>query len=194
MPQNPWSAEDEDIRVTYSPVLPYQHSSPQDAAGPPDGEPEPGPLQAARGAWPRPYYRLLNAGSLGAVFALGMVLGAVLSGHVAPLQAASRPSQLSVPTGEQRTSAQQQSCFRVGHDSCYMLVTGPRAPASRRPSAPCRLMPSPAPARAASVPACHDVLAAADRLPHRSAYSARAGSTFPPACACQSQRSILPDG
>jgi hypothetical protein len=97
MQHNPSSADDEDIQVAYSTLTPRQRTSTPFVTPPHDSESEqPGPIRASLGAWPRTYHRLLNAAFLGAVLALGMLLGTVMSGPYASLRSRSMPSHSSL--------------------------------------------------------------------------------------------------
>src|SRR5215472_10413048 len=80
MSQHAGSADDESIQLTYSSLPPGKRSRtpPHARRGPAPGGP--GPVRASRGAWPHSHHRLLNAASLGALFALGVLLGTVVSG------------------------------------------------------------------------------------------------------------------
>jgi hypothetical protein len=85
MSQHVGSADDEGIHLTYSSLPPGKRLPTPRAALPHDGEPEPGSVLASSGAWPHAYRRALNLALLGALFALGVVLGTVVSGYAASL-------------------------------------------------------------------------------------------------------------
>lgn len=88
MSQHTGSADDEGIHLTYSSLssLPPGKRLPTPlAALPHDGEPKPGPVLASWGAWPHSYRRALNLVLLSALFALGVMLGTVVSGYDASL-------------------------------------------------------------------------------------------------------------
>ena len=56
------------------------------------------PIQASHGAWPHSYHRVLNGAFLGVLFALGVLLGTVVSGYAGSHGPASLPSHPSLHT------------------------------------------------------------------------------------------------
>jgi hypothetical protein len=101
MSQHAGSADDEGIQLTYSSLLAGKRSQTPPTVLPHDGGPapgEPGAVRGSRGAWPHPYHRVLNTASLGALFAVGVLLGTVMSGDAAPRRSQSMVSRPGVTT------------------------------------------------------------------------------------------------
>lgn len=86
MSQHTGSADDEGIELTYSSLLPGKRLHTSLAALPHNGRLAPGepePVRASRGAWPYPYHRVLTGTFLGALLALGVLLGMAVSDYAA---------------------------------------------------------------------------------------------------------------
>ena len=82
MSQHAGSADDEGIQLTYSTLPPGKRPPTPPATPPHNEEPEPResePARASQSAWPRLYHRVLTQAFLGALFALGVLLGMVVS-------------------------------------------------------------------------------------------------------------------
>jgi hypothetical protein len=136
MSQHAGSADEEGIHLTYSSLssLPPGKRLPTPlAALPHNGEPEPEPVLATWGAWPHSYRRALNLALLGALFALGVVLGTVVSGYAVSLHSppGSLPSSspmLSRPNVTSTLAAQHRAVGTVPEaavavDARFAVVT-----------------------------------------------------------------------
>src|SRR5262245_900704 len=98
MSQHAESAGDEGIQLTYSSLAPGKRLHTPPAAFPRNEElapGAPGPIRGSRGAWPHANHRVLNAAFRAAQIALGVLLGAVVSGYAASFRSSSMPSRSS---------------------------------------------------------------------------------------------------
>jgi hypothetical protein len=110
MSQHARSAGDEGIQLIYSSLLPDKRFYTLPAALLNGGEPalgEPGLVRASRSTWPWAYHRVLTGTFLGALFALGVLLGTVVLGYVASLRSLPSSPPVTVRPGEMTTLATQ---------------------------------------------------------------------------------------
>jgi hypothetical protein len=96
MVQHKESADDEGIQLTYTTLLSGTRLHTPSAALPYAGGLAPSSVRASRGAWLHTYRRVLNVAFLGALFALGVLLGTVVSGYAGSLRSSSLPSRPSL--------------------------------------------------------------------------------------------------
>jgi hypothetical protein len=136
MSQHVGPADDEGIQLTYSSLPPPSPGSRlytlpaailhhgRLALEEPGG---PAPVRTSRDAWPRHYHHLLTAGFLCALFAVGVLLGSVVSGYAASVRSLPSSATLLSRPGERTTLATHSGAVgsRAGAtaDALYAFVT-----------------------------------------------------------------------
>ena len=116
--------DEEGMQLTYSSLPPDTGLHIPPAAPPQDVDPDPRPTWASQGAWPHRYHRLLNAAFLGALFALGVLLGTVVSKYVASLRSLpSSAPMLSRPGVSTKPATQPGAVGAAAVDARFAIVT-----------------------------------------------------------------------
>jgi hypothetical protein len=127
MAQHMGPEDEEGMQLTYSSLPPGQRRHTPPAALPHDEGPapgEPGSVRASQGAWPHCYHRLLNAAFLGALFALGVLLGTVVSEYAASLRSLPSSAPMLSRPGVSTTSATQPGAVGAAAvDARFAIVT-----------------------------------------------------------------------
>jgi hypothetical protein len=113
MAQHKESTDDEGIQLTYSSLVPGKRLQTPAVALLHDVGPAPEPVHTSWGAWPHSYHRVLNLTFLSALFALGVLLGTVVSGYAASLRSPPMSAPMVSRPGVTSTLATQSGAVGV---------------------------------------------------------------------------------